>query len=150
MKDINFHNCHFSNKFLEIGNSLANVNSLESIDLSKNSLNDEISNVLENIISQCYHLKSINLSNNCVGYKCIKSIINAVKNNTSLNILNMSNTDVNAGDLIYFSMLFQICGHLKHLNISNNNILDVNLITINKLSLKPDNLIFENKRFNSL
>lgn len=54
----------------------------------------------------------------------------------------MANTDINAGDLIYISLLFKYCGHLKHLNISNNNVLDVNLITINKLRLKPENLIF--------
>ena len=140
--------CHDFNVPTLLSNSLLNYSinkQLISLNFSSCNLNDEDVQIIANYITASPIIKSINIGKNSLTTLSCSTFAYSLQKTQSLEILIMNQCNINGETLLF---LFNKKGSksLKHVNISNNEIGDIGLVSISAfIKNSPKLEIFELK-----
>ena len=140
--------CHDFNIPTLLSNSLLNYSinkQLLSIDFNSCNLNDEDVQKIANYITLSPIIKSVNIGKNSLSTLSCSTFAYSLQKTKSLEILIMNQCNINGETLLF---LFNKKGSksLKHINISNNDIGDIGLVSISAfIKNSPKLEIFELK-----
>lgn len=106
-----------------LANSLKKNNSLTTLNLSRNNINEKSIKYVADILTKNSSLKNLYLSQNMIHSNGVLQIANALKINTSLKNLDLSVNYISSIGAEYISDTLLTFNNLKKLNLSCNQIL---------------------------
>ena len=115
--------------------AICQMKSLKSLNISYNQLSNKNSSVISEFLINSPFLESFDLSSNLISFVTVDKICNAVIHNNeklALKELNLSNISFSLDCLISIGYLLHNSTKLKRLNLSNNEIVKVNTATLFK------------------
>ncbi len=96
--------------------------SLESLDLSNNSIGFDGIEALAEGLRCCYQLKSLNLMRNELCDKSIECLVYGLENCRNLRTINLDFNKINESGIVKLSKTFKLCLKLQSVNLASNNI----------------------------
>lgn len=110
--------------------ALGKLESLENLNIGRNDIENEVCEEIDNFMKNSPKLTEIDFSNNPIGFIFIDKLAEVLKEQTNLKVLKLSNTLINLDCLAPLGCLLSFNSTIEELDISNNNLLEKNVISL--------------------